>query len=469
MDGVVELNLENSGPLAVDAPSGSAGKHQHELIGTACKNCGTILTGDYCHACGQSAHVHRSFLHVLEEVVHGITHFDSKTWRSLPMLVFRPGTMTRNYVMGHRSRYVPPFSMFLASVFAMFLAFAIAGGPGFVKQNVSTPADQASAARERMADTLDDLKLARSELKTAREQLAVERAKPLAQQDQIDIQTGEQDVAAAASEIKALVSRYRAAERDLSAALTAAKALPETAQTTGGQQDNAILSKGQTDTKAKQLSELEAERKAALEEGDKVSVAATDTAIALVKAMPEEAVSGEAASGQAKSATIEGEDLQSSLAKFLKEEVHVNTPWQTLNKKIEHKLENPDLFLYKLQNTVYKFSFLLIPISLPFIWLLLFWKRGVTLYDHAVFALYSLSFMSFLFLALALSSHWISWSDHGGLIFLVVITHLFFHFKGAYALGWFGAGWRTAVFGSTFAPIALAFFFSAIIVLGAVG
>ena len=109
MDGAAELNLENSGPLAVDAPSGSAGKHHNELIGTACKNCGAILTGDYCHACGQSAHVHRSFLHVLEEVVHGITHFDSKTWRSLPMLIFRPGTMTRNYVMGHRSRYVPPF------------------------------------------------------------------------------------------------------------------------------------------------------------------------------------------------------------------------------------------------------------------------------------------------------------------------------------------------------------------------
>ena len=34
----------------------------------ACLNCGTALTGNYCHACGQKAHLHRTlgaFLHDL--------------------------------------------------------------------------------------------------------------------------------------------------------------------------------------------------------------------------------------------------------------------------------------------------------------------------------------------------------------------------------------------------------------------
>jgi hypothetical protein len=400
----------------------------------------------------------------LEEVVHGITHFDSKTWRSLPMLIFRPGTMTRNYVMGHRSRYVPPFSMFLASVFAMFLAFAFAGGPGFVKQNIDTPVDQAAASRERMASALDDLKEARADLKTAREALATEKAKPVADQDPIEIKNNEQEVLGAAKQIEGVITRYRAAERDLAKASAALKPPANEAAPKAEPNGQAKTAPNQADTKANQIAELEAERKAAIASGDTVSVAALDTAIGLVKAAPEEAISGES-----RDVTIEGGDLQTSLAKFLKEEVHINTPWPSLNKKLKHKLENPELFLYKLQNTVYKFSFLLIPISLPFIWLLLFWKRGVTLYDHAVFALYSLSFMSFLFLALALSSHWVTWSDHGGWIFLAVITHLYFHFKGAYALGWIGAGWRTAIFVSTFAPIALGLFFTSIIILGAVG
>ncbi|MCZ8281830.1 MAG: DUF3667 domain-containing protein [Aquidulcibacter sp.] len=446
MDGAAELNLENSGPLAVDAASGSAGKHRNALIGTACKNCGTMLAGDYCHACGQTAHVHRSFLHVLEEVVHGITHVDSKTWRSLPMLIFRPGTMTRNYVMGHRNRYVPPATVFLGSIFAMFLVFAFVGGPGFVKQNTETTADRISASSDRMTTALEDLKEARADLKLAREQLAAEKAKPIAEQNPVIVRNGQEEVKAAATALEAVIVHYRDAERDVAKASTA------TPDVIAGE------------IKEKRLSEPQAERKAAVASGDKVAVAAVDAATALVKASPTETPKGEA-----KNITSEGEDFQAAFAKFLKEDVEVDTPWPTFNKKLKHKFENPELFLYKLQNTVYKFSFLLIPISLPFIWLLLFWKRGVTLYDHAVFALYSVSFMSFLFLALALTSHWVDWSQYSGWIFLAVLCHTFFQFKGAYALGWFSAFWRTTIFVFVFAPITLGLFFTSIIVLGAVG
>jgi hypothetical protein len=446
MDVAAELNLENSGPLAVDAASGSAGKHRNALIGTACKNCGTILAGDYCHACGQTAHVHRSFLHVLEEVVHGITHVDSKTWRSLPMLIFRPGTMTRNYVMGHRNRYVPPATVFLGSIFAMFLVFAFVGGPGFVKQNTETTADRISASSDRMTTALEDLKEARADLKLAREQLAAEKAKPIAEQNPVIVRNGQEEVKAAATALEAVIVHYRDAERDVAKASTA------TPDVIAGE------------IKEKRLSEPQAERKAAVASGDKVAVAAVDAATALVKASPTETPKGEA-----KNITSEGEDFQAAFAKFLKEDVEVDTPWPTFNKKLKHKFENPELFLYKLQNTVYKFSFLLIPISLPFIWLLLFWKRGVTLYDHAVFALYSVSFMSFLFLALALTSHWVDWSQYSGWIFLAVLCHTFFQFKGAYALGWFSAFWRTTIFVFVFAPITLGLFFTSIIVLGAVG
>lgn len=446
MDGAAELNLENSGPLAVDAPSGSAGKNHNALIGTACKNCGTILAGDYCHACGQTAHVHRSFLHVLEEVVHGITHVDSKTWRSLPMLIFRPGTLTRNYVMGHRSRYVPPVTVFLGSIFAMFLVFAFVGGPSFVKHNTEKTADRISASSDRMTTALEDLKEARADLKLAREQLAAEKAKPVTEQNPVNVSGRQEEVKAAATALEAVIVRYRDAERDIAKASTATP--------------DAIAG----EIKEQRLSELQAERKAAVASGDKVEVAAVDAAIALVKASPTETPKGEA-----KSVTSEGEDFQAAFAKFLKEDVEVDTPWPTFNKKLKHKFENPELFLYKLQNTVYKFSFLLIPISLPFIWLLLFWKRGVTLYDHAVFALYSLSFMSFLFLALALTSHWVDWSQYSGWIFLAVLCHTYFQFKGAYALGWFSAFWRTTIFVFVFAPITLGLFFTSIIVLGAVG
>ena len=68
-----------------------------------------------------------------------------------------------------------------------------------------------------------------------------------------------------------------------------------------------------------------------------------------------------------------------------------------LNERVAATLRNPDLALYQIQDAASKFSFLLAPMSLPFIALLFLWKRGVTLYDHMAYALYALAFAALLF------------------------------------------------------------------------
>jgi hypothetical protein len=83
---------------------------------------------------------------------------------------------------------------------------------------------------------------------------------------------------------------------------------------------------------------------------------------------------------------------------------NVNTGSPALDETIRRQLRNPDLFLYKLKSTAYKLSFMLIPILLPFLWLMFIGRPGVALYDHAVFSLYSLSFMSLLFIVATLLS-----------------------------------------------------------------
>ena len=76
--------------------------------GAQCMNCGAALHGTFCQVCGQRAHVHRSLLHLAEEVLHGVLHFDAKGWRTLPLLVVRPGLLTRRYIDGQRARHVSP-------------------------------------------------------------------------------------------------------------------------------------------------------------------------------------------------------------------------------------------------------------------------------------------------------------------------------------------------------------------------
>ena len=87
-----------------------------------CLNCGAGLRGSHCHDCGQPAHVHRSVHAIGHEIAHGVFHFEGKIWRTLPMLILRPGELTRRYIHGERARFVSPLALFL---FAVFLTFAV--------------------------------------------------------------------------------------------------------------------------------------------------------------------------------------------------------------------------------------------------------------------------------------------------------------------------------------------------------
>ncbi|MGY4517427.1 DUF3667 domain-containing protein [Lysobacter sp. HA18] len=92
----------------------------HAEATTACENCGTILQGHYCHACGQNAHNPlSSFSHALEEVFESFWHLDGRAFRTFRDL-FVPGRVACNYLSGQRVRYIPPLRVFLVLVVITF-------------------------------------------------------------------------------------------------------------------------------------------------------------------------------------------------------------------------------------------------------------------------------------------------------------------------------------------------------------
>jgi Protein of unknown function (DUF3667) len=94
----------------------------------ACLNCGVELIGSHCYACGQKAQVHRSLRGYGHDLLHGVFHFDGKILRTLPMLAFKPGELTRRYIHGERAKFVSPLALFLFAVFLMFAVVASVAG-----------------------------------------------------------------------------------------------------------------------------------------------------------------------------------------------------------------------------------------------------------------------------------------------------------------------------------------------------
>ncbi|QDX27619.1 DUF3667 domain-containing protein [Sphingomonas suaedae] len=122
------------------------------------------------------------------------------------------------------------------------------------------------------------------------------------------------------------------------------------------------------------------------------------------------------------------------------------TGWKRLDEGIEKAEKNPGLALYKLQTNSYKFSWALIPLSIPFVWALFAWRPRFRGYDHAVFVTYSLAFMSLLFIALLIGSALgLASGVVSTLATFVPPVHIFFQLKGAYRLRWWSALLRTFV------------------------
>jgi hypothetical protein len=137
-------------------------------------------------------------------------------------------------------------------------------------------------------------------------------------------------------------------------------------------------------------------------------------------------------------------------------------PW--LSDAVNKAKANPELLFFKIKTNAYKFSWALIPISVPFVWLLFPFSRRFKLYDHTVFVTYSLCFMMLLLSAGTLVA--LVWSSLAGLFWFVPPIHIYRQLKGAYSLRRWGAAWRTAVL-SIFAFIAISLFASLLVTLGA--
>lgn len=331
-EGLADVGLGTALARAVEPAAGEASGHTHER---ACLNCGTALVGPHCHECGQRAHVHRTLSAFFHDLLHGVLHFEGKTWRTVPLLVWQPGRLTREYIDGKRARYVSPIALFLFVVFLSFALFNALGGGG--ETNVQG-LDAARAAYEKNEATIDRL------------------------------------------------------EREQASADAAGRA--------------------KIDEEIRSLEEDQQKMRSVF--------------------------------GQIGSDFTEG---------FSENPIPRNT---RLGQAIDHIRENPQLAIYKAQTSAYKYSWMLIPLSVPFVWLLFPFNRRFRGYDHTVFVTYSITFMVAL-VAIGSLLSWLGFGEIGLLLLLYAPFHMYRQLRGTYGTGRFGAIWRMLAL-SLFAWMAIALF-----------
>ncbi|KUR73128.1 hypothetical protein AQZ52_03270 [Novosphingobium fuchskuhlense] len=137
-----------------------------------------------------------------------------------------------------------------------------------------------------------------------------------------------------------------------------------------------------------------------------------------------------------------------------------STGFSILDQVIDETQSNPKLVLYKMQSHAYKYSWALVPISIPFLWLLFPFSRRFHLYDHTVFVTYSLSFMTLLFAAGMLAGY-VGADILASIMTLIPPVHMYKQVRGTYGIARMGAVLRTFAL-LLFATIALSIYLIAI-------
>ena len=114
-----------------------------------CENCGNEVTQRYCGACGQRLEppVH-SLWHFSQVATEDLTHADSRLWRTLGALLFKPGHLTAEFLAGRRARYLPPLRLYLVlSVVFFLVASAVGTRFAVVQFDDSKPLSEARGSR----------------------------------------------------------------------------------------------------------------------------------------------------------------------------------------------------------------------------------------------------------------------------------------------------------------------------------
>ncbi len=365
-----------------DTTGGNSGK---------CLNCEAPVTGNYCNNCGQPLHIHRSIGAFWHDILHGVLHFEGKFWRTLPLLVWKPGDLTRRYIHGQRARFISPMALFLFSVFMMFAVFSFLGGPFSGGSAVETDEDVNMGVVMQTADIERQIAEKETQLEAGD---TVDQTK--LRQEILDLKKG----------------------RNLLATMTGEKTpYPE-------------VKLGDGDVKLGNFTE---------EDLDQLQTGL--------------------------------EDIQEG--NVLNDDSSVTTGSKELDKTIMDGFrkvnENPDLLLYKLKANGYKFAWLLIPISLPFVWLTLIGRRGYHYYDHAVFTTYSISFMSLLFITCAaLAALGVSQEIWVILLMFYPPFHMYRQLRHAYKLSRIEALLRLSAL-LVFTVISMTLFFTILFAVGILG
>lgn len=93
---------------------------------SVCPNCGESVSNRFCSSCGQKVQSLREPVHrFIGEALDEFLGLDGRLWRTLGLLLFRPGRLTQAYLDGRRAHYLRPLRIYVATTLLFFFLISV--------------------------------------------------------------------------------------------------------------------------------------------------------------------------------------------------------------------------------------------------------------------------------------------------------------------------------------------------------
>lgn len=89
-----------------------------------CQNSGSGINDNFCSSCGEKKVEEADFSlkAIISISLNAVTNIDSKLFKTILVLMFKPGKLTEEYINGIRKKYMQPFQLFvLANLLFFFI------------------------------------------------------------------------------------------------------------------------------------------------------------------------------------------------------------------------------------------------------------------------------------------------------------------------------------------------------------
>lgn len=91
-----------------------------------CLNCNYVVENRFCPNCGQeNVETRKTFHHLFFHFFEDLTHYENAFWKTIKNLLFRPASLTKEYLSGKRLSYLAPVRLYIFISFVTFLLISL--------------------------------------------------------------------------------------------------------------------------------------------------------------------------------------------------------------------------------------------------------------------------------------------------------------------------------------------------------